>query len=418
MKNKNILRILVFVCSFGLTLVAKGQNVTYSPYSIFGIGDIENQDYGRNSGMGGVGIGLKSLGSLNRINPASYSGIDSFSFTLETSLSGRISKFDNGNTQQNNTLAGLKKMALGFQVFRFWQVSAGIIPFSNMGYDITSTKTMDGTANATYNVNLTGNGSINRFYLGNSLKLNPHFSLGVNISFLFGTLTQDEIISSSYLSSNTNAETTTYLHSIYVDYGVQYSNTLKNGWAYTVGGICGFKNSLKLNRDVVFSSSTNEDVVTEGNYDSYFTLPFYYGVGFSLTNKTGFTLAGDYIFQNWSDVKSKSNTFSYVNSNRFSAGIEYTPAVRIPRNYFQRMFYQVGFNYNQSYLKLRGAQINQVGFSAGAGFPIKFGRSYLSLSYEKGVKGKMGHDLFREKYDQINFTLVLRDIWFMKSKFD
>jgi hypothetical protein len=418
MKNKNILRILVFVCSFGLSIAVKGQNVTYSPYSIFGIGEIENYDYGRNLGMGGVGIGLKSLGSLNRVNPASYSGIDSFSFTLETSLSARSSNFYDGVNRQKNILAGLKKMALGFQVSRYWQVSAGIIPFSNMGYDITTTKTMDGAPNIPYKVNLTGNGSINRFYLGNSIKLNQHISLGVNISFLFGTLTQNETVSSAYLSSNSTAQTTTYLHRIYMDYGFQYSNTLKNGWGYIVGGIFGFKNNLNLNRSVVFSSTSGEDAVTEGNYNSYFTLPFYYGVGFSLTNKTGFTLASDYIFQKWSDVKSKTKAYSYVNSNRFSVGIEYTPAVRIPRNYFQRMFYQAGFNYTQSYLKLRGVQINQMGVSAGAGFPIKFGRSYLCFSYEQGVKGKIGHDLMRENYNQLNFTLVLRDIWFLKSKFD
>ena len=44
---------------------------TYNPYSMQGLGEIEMGEYGRNSGMAGVSIGMRSPGFLNMSNPAS-----------------------------------------------------------------------------------------------------------------------------------------------------------------------------------------------------------------------------------------------------------------------------------------------------------------------------------------------------------
>jgi hypothetical protein len=395
-----------------------GQNVSYSPYTVFGIGDIENSDYGRYSGMGGVGTALKSKESLNRVNPASYMGLDSLTYTLETSITGKSSRYSDGITNQTNSLAGLKKMAMGFQIAPYWKTSVGMIPFSNMGYDISEVKETEGQPDINYLIKLTGSGSINRFYWGNAFKLTPKLSIGANISFLFGTLTQNETVSTIVSTSSNDVKTSTYLHRIYLDYGFQYSGSFKNGWNYTLGGILGLKNKLSLSKDVVMTNSDSETQVSEGSYKSWFTIPFYSGLGVSVQNNIGFTFAMDYVFQKWGDQNSKVKSVKYIDAHRYAFGVEYIPAVRIPRNYFQRMFYQAGVSYNQSYLILRGAKINQYGLSLGAGFPIVHERSYFSVSYEIGTKGKVGHDLFRENYNMVNFNLVLRDIWFLKSKYD
>jgi hypothetical protein len=415
MMNKILLTLSIILIS---TIRVEGQNVSYSPYSVFGIGDIDNNDYGKSQGMGGVGIGLKSSESLNRINPASYSGIDSLTFTLEASVSGRSSDFYDGSNRQINSLAGLKKLALGFRVFPFWYTSTGIIPFSNMGYNITSEKTIEGEPSSGYQLNLTGSGSLNRFYFGNAFRITPRLSVGINASFLFGTLTQDENIATNLSTYHNQVETKTYLHRIYLDYGFQYTGEFKNGWKYVAGGILGFKNNLLLNKEVSFINTNSETTISEGSYNSTFTLPFFSGVGFSVKNNSGFTFAMDYVFQNWSTLKNTSKAYSYVDANKYSFGIEYSPAVRLKQNYFQYMFYQAGIFYNQSYLQLRGSRIHQTGYTLGAGFPFNKTGSFLGVSFETGIKGKIGQDLFREKYYQINFNLVLRDIWFLKSKFD
>jgi len=51
-----------------------------SPYSRFGIGDIENLNIGRSNGMGGIALGLRLPYEINPSNPASYSAIPNKTF--------------------------------------------------------------------------------------------------------------------------------------------------------------------------------------------------------------------------------------------------------------------------------------------------------------------------------------------------
>src|SRR5690554_257533 len=64
----------------------QSQNRTSSPFSRYGMGELNPQGFSRNQAMGGTGIGLRSAGYLNNMNPASYSALDSMSFFFETGL--------------------------------------------------------------------------------------------------------------------------------------------------------------------------------------------------------------------------------------------------------------------------------------------------------------------------------------------
>ena len=55
------MRRLALLIIFSLSIfIASGQNNTNSPYSIYGIGELDNAAGGRNMGMGGSGIAMKS----------------------------------------------------------------------------------------------------------------------------------------------------------------------------------------------------------------------------------------------------------------------------------------------------------------------------------------------------------------------
>ena len=57
-----------------------------SPYSRYGIGDVIENNNTKLLSMGNIGIGYRSPTSVNYINPASYTSIDSISFVFEGSL--------------------------------------------------------------------------------------------------------------------------------------------------------------------------------------------------------------------------------------------------------------------------------------------------------------------------------------------
>ena len=53
------------------------QNIFSSPYSVYGVGMINNRTSSLNRSMGGVGIAVQDDYNLNPINPASYGAISS-----------------------------------------------------------------------------------------------------------------------------------------------------------------------------------------------------------------------------------------------------------------------------------------------------------------------------------------------------
>ena len=56
---------------------------TYTPYSIFGVGDVSRPGTAYNKSMGGLGVGVKDARYINYINPASIVERDSMSFMAD-----------------------------------------------------------------------------------------------------------------------------------------------------------------------------------------------------------------------------------------------------------------------------------------------------------------------------------------------
>src|SRR5688572_8105129 len=64
------------------------QNMT-SPYTVYGIGNIEHRPYNVTSGIGGTGLALKSTYWLINNNPASIAGLYKSFYLFDIGLSGR-----------------------------------------------------------------------------------------------------------------------------------------------------------------------------------------------------------------------------------------------------------------------------------------------------------------------------------------
>jgi hypothetical protein len=156
----------------------------------------------------------------------------------------------------------------------------------------------------------------------------------------------------------------------------------------------------------------------ETTYKGSFTLPEYYGAGFSVTANKKLTVAADYRLQKWSTVKSENGLSSYVDSRKLSVGLQYIPASRLPKNYFERIYYQAGASVEKSYLRLNGTIQNNYSVSAGLCLPLHFQKSYVHVGVQEGQKGSVSNILFRETYTLVTFGIVMHDFWFIKSKFD
>ena len=76
-------KILTAMLCFALSMTAKAQSGTNSPYSQFGLGTLSPQSTSFNRGMNGLAYGFHEHNQINFQNPASYSALDSLSFIFD-----------------------------------------------------------------------------------------------------------------------------------------------------------------------------------------------------------------------------------------------------------------------------------------------------------------------------------------------
>src|SRR5512137_2724499 len=118
---KMIKRKVIPVLIMAIVLLADaGAQMTSSPYTIFGAGQAEDNGFGVSKAMGSTGIGLKSVNSLNNVNPASYGGIDSLSFLFEVGLFASYTRSESRNEIQHQFDGNMRYLALGCRITPWW----------------------------------------------------------------------------------------------------------------------------------------------------------------------------------------------------------------------------------------------------------------------------------------------------------
>lgn len=147
-------------------------------------------------------------------------------------------------------------------------------------------------------------------------------------------------------------------------------------------------------------------------------LPFSTGFGFSLQKGTQWLFCADYTFQKWSDFSFLGASDSLTNSWKVTAGIQLTPNDRSVKSYLKIMQYRIGFHYEQTYLNMRGNNINDIGVSAGFGMPIRKAGTILHFTFEGGKRGTMADNLVQERYLKFTFGFTINDRWFIRPKYD
>ena len=81
------------------------------------------------------------------------------------------------------------------------------------------------------------------------------------------------------------------------------------------------------------------------------------------------------------------------------------------------MHYRLGFTYNKTYLRLRGQDINEYGFSLGLGIPLRGMKTVLNVGAEYGSRGNTSQNLIRESFFKIVVGFSIYERWFIKRKY-
>jgi len=405
------LLILVFVTDRG-----NAQN-TVSPYSIFGPGEIQDQGFSVGNGMGGAGIALKSGNYLNNLNPASYAGIDSSRIISEFGIAGKGYKLSSSSESQLGFTGNLSHIGIGFRYTSWLAGSFGVVPFSTINYSIQKSSYVEGT-DIPYNSTFEGSGGISQFYYGNAVRLGKHLSLGMNFSFMFGSLMQEENVEGNSLVPQLQIVRNDYLHSLYFDYGLQYSFTAAKK-EFSLGMTFAPEQNLKSKHILTVYDDSYSEVYSDEYNTDYLTIPNMAGVGIAVVKPGKYKLALDYNYQNWAAVEYPTQNDDFVDFHKVAFGAEV-----MPWNYsavnpsYKNWTYRFGINYTHSYLKLGGSPIDKKSMTVGVGIPLPGHISNVNFSVTGGWSGTKANNLVEEKFILLNLGFNLNEMAFMRRKYD
>jgi hypothetical protein len=420
------LRISIILCFVVLSLTLFAQIRIISPYSRFGIGDLAGNNNAWNLSMGQIGIGIRSPSHVNFINPASYSAFDSISFVFEGGFRGDFITLKSDVQTVNRNYGSLGYLLFGMPVNRWWKTSLGLIPFSDVGYSIANYEeyVSSGTIARLY----TGSGGISRFYWGNSFRFLKKFSIGMNISYLFGSMNREATVLflDSIHAMNFREAFHLTMNDLYFNFGAQYRTKIKNDIFLNLGAVYAPSQKMYSKTDILASTflvspsgveSPRDTLFDTTGYKGRIVLPMMIGGGFSFEKSDKWMIGIDYKWQNWEKFTAFNLSDSLVNSWQLNFGGEITPNIDNYNKYLARIHYRLGFSYGKTYLHLRNQDLNEYALTFGFGLPLRGIKTMLNLSGQYGVRGTTSDNLIRESYFKIIVGFSIYERWFVKRKY-
>lgn len=416
------IRILFVFLLFSSQLFA--QINVYSPYSRFGLGDMVLQGNARTHAMGGMGLALRDANHINFINPAAGAEQDTLSFLFDAGLNGSYNLFSSNTETFGVNNAGLSHIAMGFPVKPWYKSSIGLVPYSRVGYKIADFSLEPGIGIVDYFYD--GSGGLNKVFWSNSIKLVKGLTLGMNASYLFGSLTQNRTVSISEENSyTTESRGRVIINDFHFTYGLQYglpvfkNSELIAAVIYEPAKEARAFNDMFIENVLRTSTFTVRDTVLNSTGENgVVNLPSNLGVGVVLRQGNRFIVGADFYTQDWSQTRILNQTDSLISSNSIRVGGQFLPNPADFRNVFARIQYRMGFHYTQTYLKIRGEQLTDYGLTFGLGLPFRNTKTTFNLSADMGRRGTLSQNLIKENYFNFSFSLSLYDFWFFKRRID
>jgi len=426
MRKYNKAVILVVLVMFPTLLFAQFNNNTSSPYTRYGLGELHSYSFGRTSSMGGASIASRNGQQINIANPASFDAIDSLGFMFEFAVDAKYSEFKNDVGNSTALDANFQYFAMNFQLNNRMGASLGLVPFTDIGYNVIVDEDIENTGPV--RTNYYGAGTISNAYFGLAVEPFKNLSIGANLNYYFGMLNNNTEIVFSGASDFYYMQQykTLRVNDFSFDFGVQATIPLKNKNKVILGAI--FENNPKYN--AFFSDITQKNLGSGSAVDQdtlhyvseekgTIEFPFTYGFGISYVKENKLEINADYYHQSWSDAKFLGEKNAYLTDlDKFAVGAEWIPDKFSIKSFTKRIAYRAGFKYEQTYLIFNNRQINDIGITFGVGLPVFRSKTTINIAAEFGKKGTTEENLVLENYFRLNLMVNLYDMWFIKRKFD
>lgn len=414
-----------------IAMTMQAQNNVTSPYSRYGYGILNDNVTAAQRAMGGVGYAMNSGRQINVMNPASYAAIDTLTFLFDIGADVKHNwssemQGDGTNKYGKNFGGGLDYITMQFPLGKYMGGSAGLLPFSEVGYSFGEKITGGHSSRE-------GSGGINQVYLGVAGRPFKGFTIGGNVSYLFGTILNDAYVTNS-TGQQSLFERVLRITDYKVDLGLQYSynvnkyNRLTAGITYSPGksfhgSTYGVNYLIGASENEVPDTTYLNPVTRSNSVKGLYTMPDTWGAGINYQWGERLMVEMDFTYQPWSKAKYQPLE-GYENENRFAdryrinLGMQYTPRPR-GGNYMQRVQYRAGAFYNRDYVTVRGNNVREYGVSIGFGLPgvqSLMLRSVVNVGLEYRRREAYPASLIKEDYIAVTLGVNFNEMWFFQSR--
>lgn len=453
MKFTNIMRRLLFSFAFivlGSSSIA--QPTTNSPYSSFGIGESGDLDHATMLGVGNSTATMIDSFTLNYYNPASYNQISPGQPLFSLGISSRLSNYSENGVKSFSNISTLQHFAMAFPIRKHFGLAFGLKPYSRKGYEFSERFEIgtDSLKN-TYS----GSGGFNEVFIGISTDLLPkadstRLSIGANFGYLFGQASNQRtstlLISGQEKTGGVDIRTIKAT-SFHYNLGLYFSHDFNPNHSILVSGM--LEPSQKLTASYDYGLYYSTDVTNPNFYDTVFyseatsgriTTALQYTAGLRYTMRrtpeedekhslnSELSIHATYRGTGWNNfnIPFDGDSTVYLNTNKYTFGLQYIPETGFLKNrtltkFYQRMRYRVGGYYMTLPYQTSGEQVRDFGTTFGLGLPIAAGGSISSvnLGFSVGRRGVSDSQSLMENYYGINFGVTISPIgdkWFQKRK--
>ena len=422
---------VISVCAFA----QDGTYGAYSPYSVFGIGDLSKQGTAFNKSMGGVGVATRNNRFINYMNPAAVTARDSLSFMADFGLSQKNTVYRQGDVRSANNTFNIYDFIMSFPIWKSSAFMVGITPFSDVGYDFSHIEKDQSIIGQTNNITYDsyGNGSVYQIFLGAGATFWKSLSVGAEMIYYFGNIdkiTNMNYSDASYRSINSGSELS--VRGLTGKFGLQYEQKLGGDISMVVGAT--YRLSTNMKGYAVNYRYANQSSVSDTLRYSVDTLAKEkirigdeLGLGISVRGGDKWSAEFNYVRSDWRktgidnapgfEVKGDMD-FSAAVSQSFRAGFEIVPNRNDIRYYMRKCAYRAGVYYDQEYYRVNGLGINTLGVTLGVTLPVFKWYNGLTLGVDFGQRSMNRNKLIREQFVMFNIGFNIHDIWFRKPMYD
>ena len=413
----------------------EGAYGAYSPYSVFGLGELEKEGSAYNKSMGGTGIATRNKRFINYTNPAAVTARDTLAFMADFGLEQKNTIYRQGDLRSANNTFNIHNFVMSFPIYRSSAFMVGLTPFSDVGYDFSSVEErqdiIGNTGNISYNSR--GTGSVYQLFVGAGVTFWKRLSLGAEYLYYFGNIdriTRMDYLNTSYRSVRTGNELA--IRGSAGKFGLQYEQKLGGNVSMIVGAtyrMSAKMNGYSTNYKYATQSSVADTLVHKVDTLAYGNLCFgdEIGVGISVKGGDKWHAEFNYLRSGWE--KSGMDTapgfsaigdfkFSTTTSQSYRLGFEFVPNRNDIRYYMKRCAYRAGVYYDESYYKLDGNNVNSMGITLGMTLPVFRWYNGLTVGLDLGQKASTRYGMVRERYAKIAVGFNIHDIWFQKPRYN